>query len=224
MRGKQIDDASPHAKATRGDEAAKGADDGAGAEAAGAEAGITDVSLVQAMAQGDRQALAVLYDRYAPRLLGVAERLMGSPVDAEDLLHDLFIEVFYQAKTYDKQRGSVSSWLLIRLRSRALDRLRSPAYRRILHLNGENPPVRAGEAQARIDPYASELAASALKSAIAAMPQDIKEILNRVYFQGMSLPDVASEMNVPLGTVKSRLHRALRSLRGVIADKEDSGA
>lgn len=179
-----------------------------------------DVALVQAIAAGDRAALAALYDRFAPRLLGLAGRLMNNPLDAEDLLHDLFLEVWNQAHRYDATRGSVVSWLVLRLRSRGIDRLRSPSYRRVVSLESE-PAGRIEEAA----PWADELfvgdqLAGALQRAVAELPHDTQSILNLVYFKGMSLPEVASKMTLPLGTVKSRLHRALRSLRLAVAGPE----
>lgn len=146
---------------------------------------------------------------------------MNNPLDAEDLLHDLFLEVWNQAHRYDSARGSVISWLVLRLRSRGIDRLRSPSYRRVVSLESE--PTRPEEAS----PWLSELfvgdqLAGALHRAVAELPHDTQAILNLVYFKGMSLPEVASKMALPLGTVKSRLHRALRSLRLAVAGPEEA--
>src|SRR5262245_29662622 len=90
----------------------------------------SDVSLVEAMAAGERAALAALYDRYAETLLALAQRLLHSASDAEDLLHDFFLEVWHRAHTFDSSRGSVQGWLVMRLRSRALDRLKSASFTR----------------------------------------------------------------------------------------------
>src|ERR1041385_7882142 len=80
-----------------------------------------DESLVAAMAAGDRAALATLYDRHAPLLLGLALRILRERRDAEDLLHDVFLEAWRTAKDFDPNRGRVRTWLAIRMRSRALD-------------------------------------------------------------------------------------------------------
>src|ERR1700760_2526308 len=86
-----------------------------------------DTSLVNGAAAGDRDCLAGLYDRYAPALLAIGRRILGDRREAEDLLHDVFIEVWRQAGDYDESRGSVRAWLLMRMRSRALDRRKSAA-------------------------------------------------------------------------------------------------
>ena len=84
-----------------------------------------DAHLVIAIADGDRDALASLYDIYAPIMLATAHRMMGDRREAEDVLHDVFLEVWRKAGTYDPGRAKVKTWLLLRLRSRVLDRLRS---------------------------------------------------------------------------------------------------
>src|SRR5262245_39452125 len=83
-----------------------------------------DDSLIVVADGGDASALARLYDRYAPPLLSAGERILKNRRDAEDLLHDVFVEVWQQAGDYDPSRGSVKSWLFLRMRSRAIDRLR----------------------------------------------------------------------------------------------------
>src|ERR1043165_9556433 len=80
-----------------------------------------DEALVTAMAAGDRGALATLYERHAPLLLGLALKIVRERREAEDLLHDVFLEAWRSAKDFDPKRGRVRTWLAIRMRSRALD-------------------------------------------------------------------------------------------------------
>ncbi|MEO8553642.1 MAG: sigma-70 family RNA polymerase sigma factor [Kofleriaceae bacterium] len=80
-----------------------------------------DAALVRAMAEGNRQALAALYARHAGLLLGIALRIVRERREAEDLLHDVFLEVWRAAKDFDPKRGRVRTWLTIRMRSRCLD-------------------------------------------------------------------------------------------------------
>src|SRR3954468_1878594 len=85
-----------------------------------------DVTLITSVANGDRQGVEVLYERYAPLLLGVGLKILrGSRQEAEDLLHDVFFEIWQHAGDYDRNRGSVRTWMLLRMRSRAFDRLKS---------------------------------------------------------------------------------------------------
>src|SRR5687767_7686778 len=89
-----------------------------------APASETDEELVARMSRADRVALATLYERHAPRLRSVALRVLGDATEAEDVVHDVFIEVWRRSADYSPERGSVSAWLGLRLRSRAIDRLR----------------------------------------------------------------------------------------------------
>src|SRR5262245_29015389 len=91
-----------------------------------------DVSLIQAVATGDRRGLGGLYDRYAPVLMALGIRMLGARREAEDLVHDVFLEVWRQAHDYDPRRGSVRTWLLMRARSRALDRRKAAGYARVV--------------------------------------------------------------------------------------------
>ena len=111
-----------------------------------------DVSLVAAMARGDREALAGLYERHASILLGLAMRIVRSRLEAEDLLHDVFLEAWRSAKAFDPKRGRVRTWLAIRMRSRALDLQKSArvsrnagdagGYREERGADGEAAPAR----------------------------------------------------------------------------------
>src|SRR5262249_44538283 len=83
---------------------------------------IDDASLVAAIVRGDKSALGALYDRHCRLLLALGLRVLGDRTAAEDVLHDVFLEAWHQARTFDPRRGSVRAWLVTRMRSRALDR------------------------------------------------------------------------------------------------------
>lgn len=187
-------------------------------EAGAAAVPLTDAMLVAQMAAGGRPALAALYDRYAPVLMAVALRMLGGRAEAEDLLHDLFLEVWQQARTYDPARGTVRSWLVVRLRSRALDRLKSVAYTRVISL--EPGALLDALFAPDTDPILGPSAHS-VRQAILQLPEEERQILDLAYFHGLSLSEVATRLDVPLGTVKSRLSRALGKLRHTF---DDSGA
>ena len=102
-----------------------------------------DARLVARMATGDRAAFAEIYDRHGPMLMSFARRVLGTTDDAADLLHDVFLEAWEQASSYDPARATVRAWLIIRLRSRAIDRLTSARARRTVRL--DSPDARATE-------------------------------------------------------------------------------
>jgi RNA polymerase sigma-70 factor (ECF subfamily) len=166
-----------------------------------------DVLLVRAIAGGDREALARLYDRYASILLALALRIIRDRREAEDLLHDVFLEVWRSAKDYDLTRGRVRTWLIIRMRSRALDVTKSARVSR----RSSDPEV--------IDRVADESDVSGspdrqrVRAALAELGADQRQVLELAYFEGQSCSEIAERIGIPIGTVKSRLAAALGKLR-----------
>jgi RNA polymerase sigma-70 factor (ECF subfamily) len=168
-------------------------------------------SWLRAAASGDRVALGSLYDRFAPAMLAVAQRVLGSPREAEDLVHDVFLEAWHRARHYDRQRGTVQTWLMLRLRSRALDRLRAGQRRARLikeAIAEEPPPPSSNE----IESGASEQA-HALHGFLAELNHDQRQVLELAYFEGLPLAEIAVRLTLPIGTVKSRMSRAIGELR-----------
>ena len=169
-----------------------------------------DEELVARMAAGDRAALAALYDRYGTTLMALAQRLLRSPNDAEDLLHDVCMETWRQAHTYRPSRGSVRAWLMTRLRSRAFDRLRSPRHglMELRHTSGgaDEPVGRAIDPILRLD-------CERAQRALAGLPPDLRAVLELAYLEGLAHPEIGERLAIPLGTAKSRLARALTMLR-----------
>lgn len=169
-----------------------------------------DIALIQAMAAGDRAALATLYDRHAPTLLALALRIVKVRGEAEDLLHDVFLEVWRAAKDYDLNRGRVRTWLVVRMRSRALDVVKSARVSRrsgddevALRVVGDDDPS-ASPDQARV------------RRALAEVGPDQRAVLELAYFDGLSCSEIAAKLAVPIGTVKSRLAAGLAKLRATL--------
>ena len=165
-----------------------------------------DEELLVRIASGDRGALASLYDRWAPPLLALAVRLVRERREAEDLLHDVFVEVWQKSGTYDPARGTVRAWLLVRLRSRALDRVKSAAVSRAAPL--EAAAERARDADPSLAPDRARV-----RAALEALPAPQRAVLELGYFDGLSSSEMAARLDVPVGTVKSRVAAALAKLR-----------
>lgn len=169
-----------------------------------------DVALVRAIAAGDRKGLAALYDRYAPILLGLAMRIIRDRREAEDLLHDVFLEVWRSARDYDLTRGRVRTWLVVRMRSRALDVLKSA---RVSRRSGD-PEVldrlvaepEAGESPDR----------QRVRAVLGELTAEQRQVLELAYFDGLSCSEIATQLTIPIGTVKSRLAAGLGRLRQLL--------
>lgn len=166
-----------------------------------------DVALVRAVAAGDRAALAGLYDRYASILLALALRIIRDRREAEDLLHDVFLEVWRSAKDYDGARGRVRTWLIIRMRSRALDVTKSA---RVSRRSGDPEVLERMVADG--DPSGSPDRAR-VRAALAELTADQRQVLELAYFDGQSCSEIAERVGIPIGTVKSRLAAGLGKLR-----------
>jgi RNA polymerase sigma-70 factor (ECF subfamily) len=170
---------------------------------------LDDERLVQAVASGDREALGTLYDRFAPGMLSVAQRIVGSARESEDLVHDVFLEAWHRAPHYDRSRGSVRTWLMMRLRSRGLDRLR--ASKRAPTVELETAKLSQLEAQ---QPDAGDARdGRLLRGALAELHEDQRAVLELGYFAGYSCSEIAARLKIPIGTVKSRMSRAIAELR-----------
>jgi RNA polymerase sigma-70 factor, ECF subfamily len=175
-----------------------------------------DESLMAAAAVGDESALGELYDRHAGAMLGVALRILKLRQDAEDLVHDVFVEAWQKAADFDAARGSVRSWLLVRVRSRGVDRLRSltSARRRGLLGDGENAPE---EADPKVAPVWDGPDRERARKALDGLPEPQRVLVELAYFEGMTCSEMAAHCAIPIGTVKSRLSAALGKLREALA-------
>ena len=180
---------------------------------AGTEA-TRDASLMAAAAVGDESALAELYDRHAGAMLGVALRLLKVRQDAEDLVHDVFVEAWQKARDFDAGRGSVRSWLLVRVRSRGVDRLRT------LQSARRHGLVSAAEGEVETAPVAAVWDTpdrERARKALDALPEPQRVLVELAYFEGLTCSEMASQCAIPIGTVKSRLSAAMRKLRDALA-------
>lgn len=173
---------------------------------------LEDVELIREAARGEVGAITCVYDRFAGLLLAMAEKILGDRPMAEDLVHDVFLEVWRHAAAYDPSRGSVRTWMLVRLRSRALDRLRSAKTRREVGTPDDAPQAAAEPGE---DP-SLEPDRKAIRRALAELPLEQREVLELAYFQGLTSSEIAERMGSPLGTVKSRTAAALAKLRAAM--------
>lgn len=168
-----------------------------------------DAALVAAMAAGDRDALSQLYDRHSGLLLGLAMRIVRDRREAEDLLHDVFLEAWRSAKDFDPKRGRVRTWLAIRMRSRALDMMKSARVSRNAGDSGLDLLVDDG--------VAASPDHARVRDALAELGPDQRRVLELAYFEGLSCSEIAARVAIPLGTVKSRLAAGLDRLRGFLS-------
>jgi len=183
----------------------------------------TDRALIARVEARDAQALALLYDRYASRLLGLGQRILGDTGEAEEVLQEVFLFVWRAAATFDPGRGSVLAWLLVTMRSRAIDRVRTrrPAARAGL-TSVERVPDRPDPRDVEADSATREWEALC-RSAIAQLPPEQRIALELAYFEGLTHQEIARKTSTPLGTVKTRVRLGLMKLKDRIRPYRQGG-
>jgi RNA polymerase sigma-70 factor (ECF subfamily) len=182
------------------------------------EATQEDVDLVRQMAAGVEEALAALYDRHARTLMAAGMHVLRDAADAEDVVHDVFLEAWRKATSYDPRRGTVRAWLLVRMRSRCLDRLRAAAVRR--DVDPHEVPVPAAAVSPNADAWQDD--GDRVVSALHQLPEGQREVMQLIYVRGMTSQQAGAALGVPTGTVKSRVRLALRALRQVLRPETET--
>jgi RNA polymerase sigma-70 factor (ECF subfamily) len=180
----------------------------------------SDVLLLKAIAARDEAALAELYDRYRTILFGQLMRILNNREEAEDVLQEVFLQVWRKAADFDESRGRPFTWLVTLARSRGIDRLRTLASRE-----------RVAEAGAReVTEEISDAATDAFKSeqrglvsnALATLPDEQKRPIMLAYFDGLTQSEISTRLGAPLGTVKTRMRTGMIRLRELLAGQGES--
>jgi RNA polymerase sigma-70 factor (ECF subfamily) len=174
----------------------------------------TDAIILDRLVQRDEAALADLYDRHGRGAFSAAYRIVGDPETAEEVVQEAFLAIWRRAETYRPERGAVRGWLMTVVRNRAIDVIRARESRPRTTIIDDIPLAAAD------DPVQAALTAAsgaAVRAAVAGLPADQRAAIELAYFSGLSYPEIAGRIGVPLGTVKSRLRLALERLRRQLA-------
>jgi RNA polymerase sigma factor (sigma-70 family) len=181
-------------------------------------------SLRDRLAARDEQALVELIDLATPWLLGITQAMLRDPDEAEECVHDAFVILWNRVDLLDDETGRLMPFLLRVARNRAIDRLRVRARhrRKALRLEG------SGELDTAAVPAEPNEAAhpgwhvhQSVHRALEALPEHQREVVRLAYFQGLTMAEIADRVGIPLGTVKTRLHRAINRLRISLASIKD---
>jgi RNA polymerase sigma-70 factor (ECF subfamily) len=178
----------------------------------------SDPNLILAMRTGDESALAALYDRHSPVILGFLMRLMRERADAESVLLETFLQASRTAERFDPHRSNVLSWLMMIARTRALDALRSTARQHALVplALDDVPQAQMDQLHTGSDPQRAleqRDQEAAVRSALLALPAQQREAIELAFFLGLTHPEIATRLGEPLGTIKSRIRGGLLKLR-----------
>jgi RNA polymerase sigma-70 factor (ECF subfamily) len=173
-----------------------------------------DFELMSGIAQGDRQAFAQLYDRYSSVLYSTAVRVLNDAREAEDVLQEVFLQIWDRAGQYDSSLGKPFSWAVTLTRNKAIDRLRA-ARRRFKLVDDAASQV--GESQvsqrAPVDDVSSGEQSKIVRSAVVGLPADQRKAIELAFFGGLTQHEISESLGEPLGTIKARIRRGLLKLR-----------
>jgi RNA polymerase sigma-70 factor (ECF subfamily) len=171
----------------------------------------SDEQLLSQIAAGDSRAFGDFYDRYSAAALGLLSRLLGQRAEAEDVLQEVFLQVWRGARLFNHERASPKAWLFLIVRSRAIDRLRR---RRREEIDLKREPVAGFDSTRELDHNES---AEHLRKALEQLPEAQRSAICLAFYGGRTYEAVAREQQVPVGTIKTRIRKGMGRLRDILS-------
>jgi RNA polymerase sigma-70 factor (ECF subfamily) len=175
-----------------------------------------EAQLLARVAQKDQQALAELYDRFAKVLYSVSLRILRDETRAQEVLQEVFVQIWERASRYDARLGKPLTWALILTRNKAIDHLRSMQREGRL-FESLKDLAEHEHAAASAEPVPGQVAgqelAESVKQALCALPWEQRYAIELAFFRGLSQSEIANELKQPLGTVKARIRRGMLQMR-----------
>lgn len=188
-----------------------------GSIAAQNDSAVTDAALLRVVAERRPEGLATLYDRHAPQLLSLARRILGTAGEAEDLVQEVFVHVWNSSSRYDPSRSSVSTWLVLITRSRAIDRLRHrQVVDRVHEAAHRDAPADEHASPDGVESVLTRERRERVRRELENLPPEQRQVLEMAFYQGLSQAEIAARADLPLGTVKTRTLLAMKKLRSAL--------
>ncbi|MEA2645008.1 MAG: hypothetical protein QOE92_91 [Chloroflexota bacterium] len=179
----------------------------------------TDADLYRPLLEGHPDALADIYDRYGGLAYGLALRILGDPQRAEEVVQDAFTRLWRNPASYDPTRGAFRSWFLTMVRNRSIDVLRGRGGRE----RGEvELPVQLRDASPASDPWQAlsvSLERTTVREALESLPENQRQVVELAYMAGYTHAEIASNLDLPLGTVKGRMRLAMEKLHSYLTGR-----
>jgi RNA polymerase sigma factor, sigma-70 family len=172
--------------------------------------------LLAAVAKGDGEAFGLLYDRAAGHLLALIRRIVVDADLAEDVLQEVFWQVWQRASSFDPAKGSAKAWLAVLARRRAIDCVRSRESRRLREASSAKFEV---EYDSVAEAVFSHERSGEVARAVAGLDQPVRSCIDAVFFRSMTHVQAAQALNMPLGTLKTHIRKGIAQLREVVEDR-----
>jgi len=173
-----------------------------------------DQELIEQVTRGDKSAFKEIYSRFSQVTYNLALRMLRDKEDAEEVVQEIFLQIWNKAYSYDPERGAVSTWVLNIARSRSIDKLRSVGYR------NKNVEIDEEKANSNVDLSRSivdrDESKNVIKQALESLPEKQKIAIELVYFEGLTHIEAADKLNEPVGTIKTRIRLGVMKLKDKI--------
>src|SRR6266853_1001991 len=177
-------------------------------------------ALLGRVAEGDREAFSRFYDGFAPLAFGLIRRILRDPAASEEVLQEVFWQIWREAARYDPRRGSPEAWVVMRAKTRAIDRLRAMRRReKTFVAPADDSVTRSSEAPSENPGVAAETR-GLVRSALDGLPEAQRRVVELAFFEGLTQSEIASRLGEPLGTVKTRARMGLERLRSLMKREE----
>jgi RNA polymerase sigma-70 factor (ECF subfamily) len=170
----------------------------------------SEQELVSLLLQQNGQAFSYLYDNYSPALFGIINQIIPDKNISADVLQEVFINIWRKIDSYDETKGRLFTWMLNIARNAAIDKIRSKPYQNSLKNQPLTESVNTITANSVVSPQVSDIG---LKKLVHKLKQEHRELIELSYFQGFTHEEISKLLNLPLGTVKTRIRTALTQLR-----------
>jgi RNA polymerase sigma-70 factor, ECF subfamily len=177
-----------------------------------------EIALLQAIGQGDERSFGELYDRFSRVLFATAYRVLNNQEAAEDVLQEVFLQIWEKALLYDPGRGKPLTWAVTLTRNRAIDRLRAIQRRHRLQddVQRESESAEQFDDRSSFDAVTSGETGKILRTALRKLSADQRQAIELAFFSSLTQVEIAERLREPLGTIKARIRRGMMKLRELI--------
>lgn len=178
-----------------------------------------EAELLRKIGEGDRASFDDLYQRFSGVLFSTIYKVLNNQAEAEDVLQEVFLQIWDKASLFDSSRGKPLTWALTMARNKAIDRLRSAQrrYRLKDEVGKENQGQENITEQDSVDEVYAKEKSALVRDAVMQLSQEQRQAIELAFFSGLTQAEIADELNEPLGTVKARIRRGMIKLRQLIA-------
>lgn len=174
----------------------------------------TEEQLVEFLQKGSKEAFEYLYENYSNTLYGVVYRIVNDEEIARDLIQEIFVKIWKNIQSYSPQKGRIYTWMLNISRNAAIDKLRSKSFGKKNKTQSIDNSVHA------VSSHSEEMFVDhiGLEKVLKQLDENQILLIQKVYFEGYTQAELAEEMEIPLGTIKTRIRKAIKVLREKLAE------